>query len=165
MTIRMQNPEEMTLEQMKALVESNRALRFSIEGREAVYSLVAQVLKKQGFEKLSLEQRGTVRRFLQKVTGRSRAQITRLIHQWMQTRTITAKRPARRRFPSRYTDPDRRLLAEVDQAHQDLSGPAVRRILRREYEVFRRQEFKRLAQISVPASRVSEEVEGRKSPG
>lgn len=139
----------MTLEQMKALVESNRAVRFSIEGREPVYGLMTRVLKKQGYERSSRKQRGIVRRFLEKVTGRSRAQITRLISQWIEVRTIEAKRPVRRRFPSRYTDQDRRLLAEVDAAHQDLSGPAVRRILRREYEIFGRQEFKRLTQISV----------------
>jgi hypothetical protein len=149
MTIQMQDPEEMTLQQMKALVESNRAVRFSMEGREAVYSLLAQVLKNQHYGEQSREQRGIVRRFLVKVSGWSRAQITRLIRQWMQTRTIQAKRPARRRFPTRYTAEDAVLLAEVDAAHEELSGPAVRRILRREHEVFGRQQYQRLARISV----------------
>ena len=45
MSIMMQDPEEMTLEQMKALVDSNQAVRFTIEGREALYGLIAQVLK------------------------------------------------------------------------------------------------------------------------
>ena len=44
MTIRMQDPEEMSLEQMKALVDSSRAVRFSIEGREALYGLLVRVL-------------------------------------------------------------------------------------------------------------------------
>lgn len=145
----MQDPEEMTLEQMKALVESNRAVRFSIEGREALYAFLVQVLKKQGYAELAREQRGTVRRFLTQVTGRSRAQITRLIQQWMQGRTIQARRPARRRFPTRYTDQDARLLAAVDAAHEDLSGAAVRRILQREQEVFGHQEYAPLAGISV----------------
>lgn len=139
----------MSLEQMKALVESSRAVRFSIEGREARYSLMVRVLKKQGYAELSREQRGIVRRFLAKVTGRSRAQVTRLIGQWMEGRTIQTKRLSRRRFPTRYKEEDARLLAEVDAAHEELSGPAVRRILRREYEVFGRQEYQRLASISV----------------
>jgi len=90
-----------------------------------------------------------VRRFLAKVTGRSRAQITRLISQWIEARMIEAKPPSRRRFPIRYTDDDARLLAEVDAAHEELAGPAVRRILRHEFEVFSRQEYERLAGISV----------------
>src|SRR5216684_3945917 len=127
MTIRMQDPEEMTLEQMKALVESSREVRFSIEGREALYRRLIRVLKSQRYGTQSREQRGIVRRFLTKVTGRSRAQITRLIQQWMQARTIQAKRPTRRRFPTRYTDEDAVLLAEADAAHEELSGPATRR--------------------------------------
>jgi hypothetical protein len=149
MTIQMQDPEEMTLEQMKALVESSRAVRFSIEGREAAYALVAGVLKRQGYAELGRDQRGIVRRFLDKVTDLSRAQITRLIGQWIERRTIEAKPSRRRRFPSRYTREDARLLAEVDAAHEQLSGPAVRRILRREYEVFGHREYERLAKISV----------------
>jgi transposase InsO family protein len=145
----MQDPEQMTLEQMKTLVDSNQTVRFSIEGREAFYKLLSRVLKHHGFARLSREHKGIVRRFLVKVTGRSRAQITRLIGQWMQSRSIQAKRPLRRRFPSRYTAQDSARLAEVDLAHDGLSGPAVRRILRREYELFGKQEYQQLAQISV----------------
>lgn len=139
----------MSLEQMKWLVESSRAVRFSIAGRESLYAVLARILQRQRYGELGREQRGIVRRFLTKVTGRSRAQITRLIGQWLETRTIQAKRPARRQFPSRYTEADARLLAEVDAAHEELAGPAAKRILRREYEVFGRQEFARLAEISV----------------
>jgi transposase InsO family protein len=149
MTIRMQDPEEMSLEQMKALVESSRAVRFFIEGREALYALLMRVLKNQRYAELSREHRGIVRLFLAKVTGRSRAQITRLISQWLEARTIQARRPSRRRFPTRYTGEDARLLAEVDAAHEDLSGPAVKKILQRAHEVFGRLEYKRLAGISV----------------
>lgn len=145
----MQDPEEMTLEQMEAWVDGSRALRFSVEGREALYSLLMRVLRKQRYAELNREQRGIVRRFLARVTSRSRAQITRLIGQWMQARTIQAKRAVRRRFPTRYTAEDAALLAGVDAAHEELSGPAVRRILRREYEVFGRQQYQRLAGISV----------------
>lgn len=44
--------------------------------------------------------------------------------------------------------PGHRLLAAVDTAHEGLSGPAVRRIVQREYRVFGKAEFQRLAQIS-----------------
>ena len=41
------------------------------------------------------------------------------------------------------------LLAATDAAHEDLSGPALRRILRREFTLFGRQEYERLSEISV----------------
>ena len=53
------------------------------------------------------------------------------------------------RFPGKYTDRDVTLLAEVDRAHERLSGPATQRILRREHEEYGKAEYVRLAGISV----------------
>ena len=139
----------MTLEQMKALVESNQAVRFSIDGRQSLYGLMERILTKQRYAERSRQERGIIKRFLSKVTGRSRAQTTRLISQWMEARTIQAKEPIRHKFWTKYSEQDARLLAEADAALEDMSGPAVRRVLQREYEAFDRQEYERLARISV----------------
>ncbi len=45
-------------------------------------------------------------------------------------------RTQRHSFPTRYTPDDIVLLAKVDATHEGLSGPAVRRILQRDYEVY-----------------------------
>jgi transposase InsO family protein len=55
----------------------------------------------------------------------------------------------RRRFSQLYTRADIELLASVDEAHETLSGPATRRILEREYLLYKRPEYARLAGISV----------------
>ncbi len=52
-------------------------------------------------------------------------------------------------FPRKYTAADIALLAGVDAAHEDLSGPAIRRVMQREHEVFGKKESVRLAGISV----------------
>jgi transposase InsO family protein len=54
----------------------------------------------------------------------------------------------RRRFPRRYTVEDVAALARVDRAHERLSGPATRHILKREFEVYGKAEYERLAAIS-----------------
>ena len=51
-------------------------------------------------------------------------------------------------FPTRYTPGDIALLAAADAAHEGLSGPAVRRILWREYCVYHKEAYQRLASIS-----------------
>jgi len=58
----------------------------------------------------------------------------------------------RHRFPQRYTRADLELLATVDAAHENLSGPATRRILEREYRQYGKLEYQRLAAISVAIS-------------
>src|ERR1035441_8120739 len=75
--------------------------------------------------------------------------MTRLVGRWMKQRCIPLQAAGkRRRFARRYTAADIRLLASVDGAHEDLSGPGVRRILQREFAVFGKPEFRNLAAIS-----------------
>jgi hypothetical protein len=148
MTIRMKNLERLTLAEMKEFVTTNRHVGWSAVERESVYGLIERVLKAQQYRRLSKGQKGIVRSFLAKVTGISRAQMTRLIGRWMKTRRIERKPAQRPNFPRRYTAADIALLAEVDAAHEDLSGPAVRHLCRRGWEVFGDKRFQRLAGIS-----------------
>ena len=66
----------------------------------------------------------------------------------MATGQVRVKSGRRHRFPQRYTRADIELLAKVDEAHEGLSGPATRRILQREFRLYGKPEFERLAAIS-----------------
>jgi|SRR5579872_4765888 len=148
MTIRMENWEGLTLAEMEVFVEHNRKVRYTAKTQEVAYGVIEGVLKEHGYRRLSKGQKGIVRRYLAKITGLSRAQVTRLIGRWMSRRGLRIERAPRRRFARRYTAADIALLAAVDSAHEDLAGPAVRRILQREHEVYGHAEYERLAQIS-----------------
>jgi hypothetical protein len=148
MTIRMKNLERLTLIEMKAFVSTNRHIGFSAVERDSVYQLVERVLEAQQYRKLSKGQKGIVKRFLAKVTAVSRAQMARLIRRWMETRHVQRKPPQRPRFARRYTNEDIAALAELDAAHQDLSGPAVRHLCQRGWATFGDLRFERLARIS-----------------
>ena len=103
------------------------------------------------YPRLGKADRGVVKRFLEKATGLSRAQITRLIAEHGRTGHIRDHRnkPPARPFPRRYTPADVALLAEVDKAYnQAPSGPGTKKILRRMYEVHDGERFKRLDSIS-----------------
>lgn len=148
MTIRMRNLERLTLAEMKEFVAGNRHVGWSVVERESVYGLVEQVLKARQYRRLKKGQKGIVRSFLAKVTAMSRAQLTRLIQRWTQTRRIERQPLRRPNFPRKYTAADIALLAEVDAAHEDLSGPAVRHLCQRGWTVFGDERFQRLAGIS-----------------
>ena len=149
MQIRMSNLERLTLAEMAEFVASNQGVDWQATEQQAVYGLIERVLKNQRYSRLRKSQRGVVRAFLLRVTGLRRAQPTRLIQRWMQERSIRCKPARRPSFKRRYTGADVELLAEVDAAHEDLSGPAVRRLLQRELKVFGNEKFSRLAAISV----------------
>jgi hypothetical protein len=82
------------------------------------------------------------------MTGLSRAQSTRLIGSYIKAGRIALKPSLRPRFHRHYTAADLQLLAFVDEAHEQLSGPATRHILKREFEVYGKPEFERLARLS-----------------
>jgi hypothetical protein len=149
MHIRMSNLERLTLAEMAEFVASNQGVDWQATDREASYELIEKVLKNQRYSRLRKSQRGIVRAFLVRVTALSRAQVTRLIQRWVEARRIERKPARRPTFKRRYTEADIALLAEVDAAHEDLSGPAVRHLLQRELEVFGNEKFRRLAGISV----------------
>ena len=148
MNIRMKNLERLTVAEMQEFVATNRQVGWSVPERESAYGLIERVLKAQQYRRLSKGHKGIIRGFLAKITAVSRAQMTRLIRRWMETRRIERKPMQRPNFPRRYTGADIATLAEVDAAHEDLSGPAVRHLCRRGWAVFGDERFRRLADIS-----------------
>jgi transposase InsO family protein len=83
------------------------------------------------------------------MTGLSRAQVTRLIAGYRKSGRVRAAAYQRTRFATRYTAVDVNLLAYIDKAHGNLSGPATRHILEREYSTYGQAAYQRLASISV----------------
>ena len=145
----MHEAEKLSLEAIGRFVEASEELRFEGENRQQVYGWVEQVLVQQEYAQQGKTARGLVRRYIEKMTGLSRSQVTRLIARYTATGRVRPTVYRRRRFPDRYTRADIELLASVDEAHETLSGPATRRILEREVELYGKQEYVRLAAISV----------------
>jgi transposase InsO family protein len=83
------------------------------------------------------------------MTGFSRATVTRLITGYRQTGRVETVAYQRAKFATRYTAADVNLLAYVDKAHGNLSGPATRRILERECCEYGQAAYQRLSAISV----------------
>jgi transposase InsO family protein len=141
--------EKLNLEQMEAFLKASASIRFEGETPKQVYSWIEQVLCQQRYHQLRRPARGLVRRYLEKMTGLSRAQVTRLIARYLESGAVHPIAYQRHRFPQRYRRADIELLATVDEAHENLSGPATRRILERAYQLYGQGEYERLASISV----------------
>ncbi len=87
--------------------------------------------------------------YLCKVTGLSRAQITRLITQFRERGHIADRRgPPAKPLAQRYLQADVHLLAEVDTLHATLSGPATRKFCERTYRISGDARYERLVAVS-----------------
>ena len=71
-----------------------------------------RTLRQQRYEELKRSGRGWVRRYVEKMTGLSRAQTTRLITMYLRGEEVKPQAYRRRRFARRYTGEDIALLAE-----------------------------------------------------
>jgi len=141
--------EKLNLEGIRRFVEASEEIRFEGANRGQVYGWVERVLVEHEYAQQGKGARGLLRRYIEKMTGLSRAQVTRLIARYAASGRVQPTVYRRRRFPERFTRADIELLASVDEAHETLSGPATRRILEREVEFYGRQQYARLATISV----------------
>ncbi|MGA9684319.1 MAG: hypothetical protein WBQ74_21095 [Candidatus Sulfotelmatobacter sp.] len=149
MTIHVHEAEKLSLGQIQAFLSASETIRFKGETQAQIYHWIEQVLGRQEYHQQSRPARGLLRNYVVKMTGLSRAQVTRLIARYRKSGSLQPAPYRRHRFPQRYTRADIELLATVDEAHDNLSGPATRRILEREYRQYGKCEFKRLASLSV----------------
>ena len=140
-----------TLEQVREVLAGTRALEFGrAQDDEGRYGWIESVLRRLDYRQLPRPERGPVLAYLQRLSGYSRAQVTRLVSRWMGgKRLVKEYRAPEHAFARRYTAGDVALLAEVDRAMDTLSGPATACVLRRQRDVFNDARFERLGSISV----------------
>jgi transposase InsO family protein len=130
-------------------LQASQGIDFSGTDRSGVYQWIEETLQGHHYSRQSKEARGVLREFIHKMTGLSVPQVTRLIGRYLASGQVREKEYRRHRFARQYRPDDIVVLAGVDQAHGRLSGPATKKILEREWEVYHRPEFERLADVSV----------------
>lgn len=145
----MNDAELLELKEVREFVNASTTIRFSPANQAESYKWIAGTLKRFNYFKLSKKDKNAVRAYIKKITEYSRAQLNRLIQQYRKKRWIGIKCRVRNCFTKRYTVADILLLAETDECHQTLSGPATKKLFERGYNVFEDTRYERLAGISV----------------
>jgi transposase InsO family protein len=149
MIVKLHTQRLQTLEEIRAFLAGTAPLDFAVPARTDAYAWIEASLRQLSYLRLSKADKGLIRDYLVKVSGFSRAQVTRLIQQFRDGGHVHDRRgqPANA-FRRRYTPQDAALLAETDALHGTLSGLATRKLCERAYTVFNDTRFERLAHIS-----------------
>lgn len=145
----MDDSEATSLEQVRAFLAGSGDMRFAGQCRGEVYAWTERTLVRHQYACLCRREKGLLRRYIALMTGLSRAQVTRLITSYAGSGHVKATLYQRTKFATRYTKSDVELLAYVDKSHANLSGPATKHILEREYREYGQAAYERLAAISV----------------
>jgi transposase InsO family protein len=145
----MENRETLSLDQIRAFLDGSSEVQFQAHDRAELYEWVNQTLRQQNYGQLKRDGKGLVRVYLSKMTGLSRAQMTRLIRCYQHGGEVKPRLYQRHRFSNRYSRADIELLAQLDEAHETLSGPATQKILQREWHEFHDSQYEGLSWLSV----------------
>lgn len=112
--------------------------------------LQPQVLRRFAYTRLKKPDKGLILRYLERTTGYSRQQLTRIVKRWRTgKKLVKAYRAPPHGLLRKFTERDIALLAETDSLHGTLSGPATRHLMVRALNVFGDARYERLATISV----------------
>jgi transposase InsO family protein len=149
MQLNMDDKQIQTLEQVEQFVASSQTIEFKGVNTNEKYQWIEEVLKKFKYQWLKRNGKGTIRRYIEKVTGYSRSQVTRLVGRYQESGRLRVTEYHRHCFPEKYTMAEVALLAKTDELHGWLSGPATKKILERECAVYGHAQFRNISGISV----------------
>ena len=138
-----------TVERVRGFLEGSEAVEFRGLTAQEKYCWIEEVLIRFKYHRLKRCEKGVIRQYIQKVTGYSRSQVSRLIAEYKRTGRLRRMQYRRHRFPRKYTPSEVGLLAMTDELHGWLSGPATKRVMEREYKVYGHTEFGNISRISV----------------
>lgn len=139
-----------SIEQMEAFLAGNQAVAFSVAtSKDERYLFVETTLKRFAYQRLKRCDKGIVMQFLQKVSGYSRQQLTRMIKRHTEKGHLKRYQKTLNGFEQYYTTEDIRLLAQLDQRHDTPNGFMVKKLCERAFQRFNEQSYQRLSEISV----------------
>ena len=134
---------------MKKFLEGSRHMEFEVGSREEKYTLMRATLVGARYQQLSKKDKGTVKMFLEKVTGYEKKQMKRLIKKWKKDGLRFAKRKVVGASVNIYKPEDIALLIKTDVAHKTPNGRSVKQTLIREFMTFGKEPYANIAKISV----------------
>jgi len=138
-----------TFAEIRGFLAGTVTFDFTAKTTQETYTWVQNTLLRFGYGKLEKKDKTLVKAYLQKVTGYSRSQMTRLIHAQTVNGRVVRKRSLRHVFTLKFTTADIALLAHTDDIHDNPNGKTIKCILEREYSVYKKQDYRLISTISV----------------
>jgi len=138
-----------TLDQVEDFLISVGSAEIAPASKNEAYQWIAHVLRHFLYRSLPRPHKAVIQRFLMRVTGYSRQQLTRLIKQFFTVGSLRRHQRTTNGFRGVYTAGDLALLASMDALHETPSGPTIKKLCERAHRVFGEPSYERLARISV----------------
>ncbi len=136
-----------TINDVKEFLLQNDKIQFNYQNKTQAYAWVEDTLVKFTYIKLNKADKGVLKTYVALMTGYSRAQVTRLITQYLRCGSVQVTEYQRHTFAHKYQDCDIKLLAFTDELHEFPNGNAVKTTLKR--LAASDEQYKDIAEVSV----------------
>ena len=133
-----------TIDQVTAFLEGTQRVIFEVpKDKDLRYQWVQRTLVKFHYLSLSRPDKGVLIRYLMRLSGYSRQQLTRLIKQYRDTGRLVRQQSTVNGFARRFTAADIRLLAAMDERHNTPNGLTMKKLCERACTVYGQAEYQR----------------------
>jgi hypothetical protein len=149
MVVMMNDSKVNRLAQIKSFLSETEAVEFNKKSQKEDYTWIEDTLRRFSYVILSKKEKGLIRRYLMKITGYSRVQLTRQIAQYRKTGQVRIKEYERHKFQKKYTNQDIQLLAKTARLHDSPNGAALKKTLERMVRKYGKAEYLNISHISV----------------
>jgi len=139
------------IDSIERFLDGSQAVVYALAtSKDERYKWIQTTLIRLGYYGLTKKEKGVVLKYIIKITGYSRQQVTRLVAQYKATGRVQQKVAGTNNgFKKRYGHKDIQLLAELDKLHGTPSGPAAKKLCERAHKIHGEDEYETLSNISV----------------
>ncbi len=139
-----------TVEQVQQFLVGTQLVAFQIlDDKASRYKWIQSTLIRFNYDRLKRLEKGILIRYMAKISGYSRRQLTRLIQQQRRVGRLVRRQRTNNGFARRYSNADIQLIATLDNLHDQPNGKALKKLCERAYRVFDDAAYERLSTISV----------------
>lgn len=138
-----------SISQIDKFLKDNKEIELEIISVKEKYEFIKAVLLKNRYRNLSKKDKHLVLKYLRFFTQYSKGHLKKLIKKWKRGLLFYNPTRNRHKFSFKYDPTDIALLIKTDSAHDHLSGPATKGILKREFKIFGRTEYENISGISI----------------
>ncbi len=139
-----------TVEQVQQFLVGTQLVAFQIlDDKASRYKWIQSTLIRFNYGQLKRQEKGILIRYMAKISGYSRRQLSRLIQQQRRVGRLVRRQRTSNGFARRYSNADIQLIATLDNLHDQPNGKALKKLCERAYRVFGDSAYERLSTISV----------------
>lgn len=149
MVITMNDSKLSSIVEVKRFLQESEVIEFKKRFRKEAYQWIEETLKRFDYLYLGKKEKGLIKKYIEKVTGYSRPQVTRQIREYRETGRVRLKEYERNKFERKYTSKDIQLLAQTAEWHDYPNGAALKKTLERMANEYGEEEYRNIANISV----------------